>query len=83
MLDNEESPLETAQRLVRTVARAFYADDIVVVLDAMVRDRYLQDNNMDKRVGIQAKQVSLCRRPKQAVTPLRSTSLTPLPPLLH
>lgn len=54
----EESPLETAQRLVRTVARAFYSDELVVMLDMLLRDRYLRDSTMDKRVGISAKLVS-------------------------
>lgn len=46
-----ESPLETAKRLVRAVARAFYDDAVVAVLDALLRDRHLRDADMDKRMG--------------------------------
>jgi transcription initiation factor IIE alpha subunit len=53
-----EAALETAQRLVRTVALAFYADEIVVLLDVFIRERYLKDNNMHQHVGVSAKLVS-------------------------
>lgn len=46
-----ESPLETAKRLVRAVARAFYDDAAVAVLDALLRDRHLRDADMDQRMG--------------------------------
>ncbi len=46
-----ESPLEAAKRLVRAVARAFYDDAAVAVLDALLRDRHLRDADMDQRMG--------------------------------
>lgn len=46
-----ESPLEMAKRLVRAVARAFYDDAVVAVLDALLRDRHLRDADMDQRMG--------------------------------
>lgn len=50
------NPLELAKRLVRAVARAFYADDTVVVLDALLRDRHVKDTDIDTRLGVGAKQ---------------------------
>ena len=52
----QESPIELATRLVRAVARAFYADDTVVVLEALLRDRHLRDTDMETRLGVGAKQ---------------------------
>jgi transcription initiation factor IIE alpha subunit len=54
----DENPLDTAKRLVRAVGRAFYSDEVVVMLEMLLRDRYLRDSTMDKRVGISAKLVS-------------------------
>lgn len=53
----DENPLDTAKRLVRAVGRAFYSDEVVVMLEMLLRDRYLRDSTMDKRVGISAKLV--------------------------
>mmetsp|Transcript_14080 Transcript_14080/g.25171 ORF Transcript_14080/g.25171 Transcript_14080/m.25171 type:complete len:448 (-) Transcript_14080:28-1371(-) len=52
-----------AKHLVRTVARAFYTDDAIVVLDALCREKYLIDHEqpgrgpLEDKFGIQAKQV--------------------------
>lgn len=46
-----ETPLEACKRLVRAVARAFYDDAAVAVMDALLRDRHLRDADMDQRMG--------------------------------
>lgn len=56
MLTGTETPIELATRLVRAVARAFYADDTIVVLEALLRDRHLRDADMETRLGVGAKQ---------------------------
>lgn len=48
---------QLAKKLIRTVARAFYPDDMVVVLDTLVRDEYLVDNEMDRRLQLPRKQL--------------------------
>jgi hypothetical protein len=34
-----------AERLINTVARAFYVDSVVVVLDALIREKYIREGN--------------------------------------
>mmetsp|Transcript_44700 Transcript_44700/g.71417 ORF Transcript_44700/g.71417 Transcript_44700/m.71417 type:complete len:452 (+) Transcript_44700:77-1432(+) len=52
-----------AKRLVRTVARAFYDDDAILVLDALCRNPYLIDHEqagrgpLEEKFGLQSKQV--------------------------
>mmetsp|Transcript_2851 Transcript_2851/g.7111 ORF Transcript_2851/g.7111 Transcript_2851/m.7111 type:complete len:445 (-) Transcript_2851:140-1474(-) len=59
-----------AKQLVRTIARAFYDDEAIVVLDALCREPYLIDHEqagrgpLEDKFGIQAKQV---RRVLQAL----------------
>ncbi|KAM3575240.1 hypothetical protein VYU27_002826 [Nannochloropsis oceanica] len=56
ILTGIETPIDLATRLVRAVAQAFYADDTIVVLEALLRDRHLRDTDMETRLGVGAKQ---------------------------
>ena len=48
---------ELVETLVRVVARAFYRDEVVVVVDALVRDSYLRDDLLGPAMGLKTKQV--------------------------
>mmetsp|Transcript_5420 Transcript_5420/g.9472 ORF Transcript_5420/g.9472 Transcript_5420/m.9472 type:complete len:99 (-) Transcript_5420:1227-1523(-) len=55
--------LQHAKTLVRTVGRAFYDDDVVMVLDALTREPFLIDHEsagrspLEDKFGLQSKQV--------------------------
>ena len=46
-----------AEKLIGTVARAFYTDDVVLVIDTLIHDRYLRDDEMGARLQLSTKQV--------------------------
>ena len=46
-----------AEKLVATVARAFYPDDYVVVLDALVREKYIREEEIGPRLKLPDKDV--------------------------
>ena len=54
---SEAQGLKVAKELVRTVGRAFFADDAVVVLDALVDDAYLRDDELSERFLLPSKQM--------------------------
>lgn len=45
-----------AEELIGTVARAFYTDHVVVVLDALVREKYLIEEEIGPRLKLSAKE---------------------------
>eukprot|EP01031_Cornospumella_fuschlensis_P041192 gene41192-50266_t len=49
--------IELAEQLIATVARAFYPDEVVVVLDALVREKYLLDKEIGPRLRMNEKDV--------------------------
>lgn len=46
-----------AETLISTVARAFYSDDEVVVIDVLIRDKFLRDDDMAPRLSLPAKRL--------------------------
>lgn len=44
-----------AEKLIATVARAFYDDDVVCLVDVLIRDKYLRDDDMAPRLQIPVK----------------------------
>jgi transcription initiation factor IIE alpha subunit len=46
-----------AERLVATVARAFYTDAVIVILDALVREKYLREDEFGPRLKLPDKDV--------------------------
>jgi transcription initiation factor TFIIE subunit alpha len=46
-----------AEALIATVARAFYDDDAVCLIDVMIRDKFLRDDDMAKRLQLPAKRL--------------------------
>ena len=49
--------MAAAEALISTVARAFYDDDAVCLVDVLLRDKYLRDDDMAPRLGLPAKQL--------------------------
>ena len=45
------------ERLIKTVARAFYTDNVVVVLDALIREKYIREEELGPRLRLQDKEV--------------------------
>lgn len=46
-----------AEALIATVARAFYDDDIVCLIDVLIRDKFLRDDDMAPRLSMPAKRL--------------------------
>lgn len=46
-----------AEALIATVARAFYEDEAVCLIDVLLRDKYLRDDDMGPRLSLQPKQL--------------------------
>jgi hypothetical protein len=46
-----------AESLISTTARAFYSDDCVMLIDVLLRDKYLRDDDMAPRLNLPAKQL--------------------------
>jgi len=46
-----------AERLISAVARAFYEDDAICLIDVLLRDKYLRDDDMGPRLSLQPRQL--------------------------
>jgi transcription initiation factor IIE alpha subunit len=46
-----------AESLIATVARAFYDDDAVCLIDVLIRDKFLRDDDMAPRLSLPAKKL--------------------------
>lgn len=46
-----------AEALIATVARAFYDDDAVCLIDVLIRDKFLRDDDMSPRLSLPAKKL--------------------------
>lgn len=46
-----------AEALIATVARAFYTDEEICVIDVLIRDKFLRDDDMAKRLQLPAKKL--------------------------
>lgn len=46
-----------AEQLIRTVARAFYDDDAICLIDILIEDKFLRDDDMMSRLSLPAKQL--------------------------
>lgn len=46
-----------AEALIATVARAFYEDDAVCLIDVLIRDKFLRDDDMAPRLKFPAKRL--------------------------
>ena len=46
-----------AEALIGAVARAFYEDEHVLLIDTLIRDKYLRDDDMGPRLSLPAKQL--------------------------
>ncbi|KAL3783911.1 hypothetical protein HJC23_007649 [Cyclotella cryptica] len=46
-----------AESLLSTIARAFYPDECVMLIDVLLRDKYLRDDDMAPRLSLPAKQL--------------------------
>ena len=49
--------MAAAEALISTIARAFYDDDVVCLVDCLLRDKYLRDDDMAPRLSLPAKQL--------------------------
>ncbi len=49
--------LQSVERLISTIARAFYTDNVVVVLDALVREKYIRNEEIGPRLKLSSKDV--------------------------
>ena len=45
------------ERLVKTVARAFYPDNTIIVLDALVREKYIKESELGPRLRMKDKDI--------------------------
>ncbi|RLN66617.1 hypothetical protein BBJ29_003854, partial [Phytophthora kernoviae] len=45
------------EKLVNLVGRAFYSDEHVVVLGALIREKFMKDDDMGNSVNLQTRQV--------------------------
>ena len=50
-------PVSLAEKLIAVVARAFYSDSIIIVLDALVREKYIRDEELGPRLKLSSKDV--------------------------
>jgi transcription initiation factor IIE alpha subunit len=46
-----------AEALIATVARAFYDDETVILIDVLIRDKFLRDDDMAPRLSLPAKKL--------------------------
>lgn len=46
-----------AEDLIRSVARAFYDDAQICLIDVLLHDKFLRDDDMHKRLSLSAKQL--------------------------
>ena len=52
---DEEDMTKYAEQLIRAVARAFFTDEYVLVIDVLIRDRFLRDDDMGPRLQLGTK----------------------------
>lgn len=50
--------IDCCERLIRAVGRAFYSDSVVVVLDALVSERYIPERELPVRLKLREKEVA-------------------------
>ena len=43
------------EKLVKTVSRAFYSDTVVVVMDALLREKFIREEEMGPRLRLKEK----------------------------
>lgn len=53
----EEESIILAERLIATVARAFYTDNYVVLFDALVREKYIREEELGPRLKLPNEEV--------------------------
>ena len=46
-----------AEDLIRTTARAFYDDSAICLIDVLLHDKFLRDDDIQKRLSLSAKQL--------------------------
>lgn len=46
-----------AESLISTIARAFYDDEMILVIDILIRDKFLRDDDMSPRLNIPSKKL--------------------------
>lgn len=46
-----------AESLIATVARAFYDDEAICLIDVLIRDKFLRDDDMAPRLNMPAKKL--------------------------
>jgi len=51
------NPIALIERLIAAIGRAFYTDDVVIVLDALVREKLLRDEEIGPRLKLSGKDV--------------------------
>ncbi len=51
----QEDMTKYAEQLIRAVARAFFTDEYVLVVDVLIRDRFLRDDDMGLRLKLPTK----------------------------
>ena len=51
--------LQLSEKLVATIVRAFFDDECILVMDTLIREKYLKDKDdeLGARFGLQPKQV--------------------------
>ena len=57
LLKDQMAVNRTCEALIRTVARAFYTDNVVVVLEALIREKYIREEEMGPRLRLHDKTV--------------------------
>ena len=55
---NLRNPNDVVEELVHTVGRAFYTDEVIVVLDALFRERYIREKELGPRLKLPDKSVT-------------------------
>ena len=55
---SHSSLVEKQKLLVQTVARAFYTDDVVILLDALVREKFIKSEEIGPRLHISKNDVT-------------------------
>lgn len=45
------------EKLIQTIARAFYNDDVIIVLDALVREKYIREEELGPRLRLPQRKV--------------------------
>ena len=51
------NPSRLVEELIRTIARAFYDDTTVLILDALIQERFIRDEELGPRLKLTPKEV--------------------------